>query len=92
MTTSFTILSVCSLRNGQLLVAGAYTGEPLKEGQRGRTSTPFGEIELEIVGTAIVDPNLVAPNRQGVLAKLLKGDEQSLKGATLEFELGNKFG
>ena len=86
MTTQFIVGSVEPLPNGQVMLSGTYGEAPLAKGMRGHAAASSGDVQVEVVGIGIVNPDLVDDNRQGVLVTLLRGDAQGLEGMTLRFE------
>jgi hypothetical protein len=85
MKTQFTITETCILPNGKVAVSGVAAARRLSSGERGRTSTKLGELEVEIVSVGLVDPPPADPNAQMLQLKVLEGDPIWLKGAILDF-------
>ena len=91
MSTQYKVFSAWTLPNGDLALAGLYSGDPLVKGQRISATAPNGKIILEIQSIGIVDPNLVEETkRQGIIAKFVLGDiappSSVLEGVTFETE------
>jgi hypothetical protein len=86
MKTQLSNIETFDLPDGTCALTGRIDGPPLHAGWRGRAATSSRDIEVEIIGVAVVDPNLVKPNMERVLVRVLKGNNQSLKGATLIFD------
>lgn len=75
MSTRYKVFSALTLPNGDLALAGWYSGDPLIEGQRISAAASNGKIILEIQSIGIVDPNLVEQTkRQGIVVKSVLGD------------------
>ena len=86
MKTQLAIFSTCNLRDGTVLLAGNVTGPLLTPGQCGSGATVAGQVKIEILSLGLNDPLLDKPNVQTFQAKILEGETQSLKGATLTFD------
>jgi hypothetical protein len=73
------------LGTGEVAVSGSVMGPLLAVGRKGSATTSRGYIEVVIVGIGVSDRTLSAPDRQGLLLKMLKGEPAHLSGATIEF-------
>lgn len=84
--SKLTIIEMSTLPNGKILVGGSVVGSPLTAGKRGYAITSSGELKVEVVSVGIVDSTRAKPNMQALQIKVLHGNKDALKGATLEFE------
>jgi hypothetical protein len=75
-----------TLSNGTVVLTGSIAGAQLATGRRAVLTTSSGVVEVEIVGIAVVDPNLVKPDMQMVLGEVLRGEYPWLKDETLHFD------
>jgi hypothetical protein len=86
MITHYKVNEAAMLSNGSVMISGSIIAGPrLAIGQEGTTITSEQSIRVLVVGTGVVNPNLTPPDRQGIVAKLLQGDVESLKRLTLAF-------
>jgi hypothetical protein len=85
MSTKYTVWTASELKNGEVALSGAVVGPLLSKGKEGSALTSGGDVKVLIIGTGVVDPNLVPPERQGILVKILEGNATFLEGATIEF-------
>jgi hypothetical protein len=86
MITQYTVWTASELKTGEVAVSGSAVGPLLDIGQVGVAATPEGSVKVVVVGTGVIDPNLVPPHRQGMLVRMLAGRATSLQGATLDFQ------
>ncbi len=86
MRTQFEIHSTLKLPDGTIVLTGSFDGPRLARGQRGLAATPSGDVRVEIIGSGGLDRDLIKPNMDSVLVRVLEGDHESLKGATLNFD------
>jgi len=85
MKTQYTVWTANELKTGEVAVSGSVVGPFLSVGQEGEAAIPEGKVKVVVIGTGVVDPNLVPPDRQGILVKILEGKATSLNGLTLSF-------
>jgi hypothetical protein len=85
MKTRFSIEDVSVLPNGKIVVVGVAVGRNVTLGHRGRASTELGDLDVEVVSVALVDPPPADPNTQMLQLKVLAGTPSWLKGGSLEF-------
>ena len=90
MKTQYTIWTASELKTGEVAIAGSVVGPFLAIGQEGAATTPQGKVRVVVIGIGVIDPNLVPPNRQGILVKMLEGKATSLQGLTLDFQGQNQ--
>ena len=84
MKTKFTVSDALLLKNGDVAITGFAEGSlPLKKGSRAVTASR--EIEIEVVSIGLANPP-PTDSRKDILARIIKGQAPSLKGATLFFE------
>lgn len=90
--TEFKVQGIMKLRDGTVVLTGVLGGprwEPgqlLDNGQRGTTPHLKGDVKVEIVGAGGLDRDIIKTNMQMVHVKILQGDVDLLRGATLIFE------
>jgi hypothetical protein len=85
--THYRINEVAKLGNGAIMISGLVVdGAVLTIGQKGSAVVGEHKISVLVTGTGVIDPNLNPPGRQGILVKMLEGDEALLKGLTILFE------
>ena len=85
MNTQYTVWTASELKTGEVAVSGSVVGPFLSIGQSGSAATPQGNVKVVVIGTGVIDPNLVPHNRQGILVKMLEGNAAALTGLTLDF-------
>jgi hypothetical protein len=85
MSTRFTIEGTFNLPDGTVAITGSFDGPRLKPGQHGRAVSP-DDVEVQIISAGGLDRDLIKPNMEMVLVKILKGGTLSLKGMELDFE------
>jgi hypothetical protein len=86
MNTKYTVWTASELKTGEIALSGSVNGPFLSIGQEGETVTPQGLVKVVVIGTGVVDPNLVPADRQGLLVKVLEGSATSLQqGLILDF-------
>lgn len=85
MNTKYTVWTASELKTGEVAVSGSVLGPFLSIGQEGSAVTSLGNVKVAVVGTGVVDRNLVPRDRQGILIKILEGNATFLCGATLDF-------
>jgi len=81
MSAQLTVINVTVLSNGKVLLVGNLQGAEPPMGTK--ASTASGEIEIEIVSQAIVDPVERESSNKLFQVQLLKGDIRLLKGQVL---------
>jgi len=84
-TGKYKVINSVALRDGTFALAGIVEGELPDVGSVGISSCRDARMSVEVLGIGVVDPHLVAPDRQGLLVKLISGDEKDLDGTTFEF-------
>ena len=91
MKTLFTIQGMINLRDGTVVLTGLVEG-PIREsgpllhiGQFGFAATHSRIIKVEIIGVGVGNRDLKKPNMEMVQIRVLEGDYQLLKEATLNF-------
>ena len=91
MNTQYTVWTASELKTGEIAVSGSVNGPFLSIGQEGQAVTPQGLVKVLVVGTGVVDRNLVPAERQGLLVKVLEGKATSLQqGLILDFRGKNE--
>jgi hypothetical protein len=85
LKTLYVVSEAGRLGNGAVMVSGTITEGPrLAVGQRGFWQQSPTEINVEVIGIGVVDPNLEPKGRQGLLLRV-EGEIEKLKSATLCF-------
>ena len=86
MSTQLVVNEFMCLPDSTLMVRGTRVAGPrIEVGQRGESNSGEKHVIVEVIGSGVVDPNLDATGRQGLLLKLIEGDTASLRGLTLYF-------
>lgn len=86
MKTLLTVQGIVPLSNGNVVLTGLVDGPFIQDGQYGVAIVSSTQIKVEVVGSGGLERDLIKPNMQGVMVKILEGDGEMLKGATLSFE------
>jgi hypothetical protein len=86
MSTQLVVDELMPLPDGTFMVRGTrIEGPRIEKGQRGKSTNGGVNFAVEVVGTGVIDPNLDATGRQGLLLKLAEGNAVGLRGLTLVF-------
>lgn len=88
MVTRYKVIHAVALKNGTIALAGVLDGEVPDVGSIGVCAGRNIGTKVEVLGVGVVDPNLIAPKRQGLLVKIVRGDEIDLNGSAIEFAPG----
>lgn len=91
MITKYIVFSAFRLSDGQIALAGRYSGRPLEIGQQMSTVANNRKLVLKVGTVGVVDPNLVeATKRLGVVVRLVAGvipeEISMLEGQTFDVE------
>lgn len=87
MNTQLIVDELMAVPDGTFMVRGTRIEGPcIEKGQRGKSTNSGVRLSVEVIETGIVDPNLDATGRQGLLIKLVEGEAADLRGRTLFFE------
>ena len=86
MKTQFVVSEICRLPNEKLALSGSVIGPLLSAGQQGSATTPSGKVKIEVASIGIVDSTRVKPGMQALQIRMVEGDVEALRGATLTFE------
>lgn len=78
---TYKVISSVAIGDATYALAGIVEGEVPDVGTVG---VGVG-VTVEVLGIGVVDPNLVARDKQGLLVKVVSGEEKDLIGATFEF-------
>lgn len=79
----FKVINCVEIREGTFALAGVVEGELPDVGDYGVSLAP--RVSVAVLGIGVADPNLVAPDRHGLLVKVVNGDGKDLDDALLEF-------
>ena len=85
MITQLSVEGIVKLRDGTVVFNGQFEGPRLTPGQRGVATPPTGRITVEIIGSGGLDRDLIKPNMESVLVRILEGHLHFIKGGTLSF-------
>lgn len=86
MKTRFVIFASCRLRDETVVLSGEFTGPPLLTGQRGRGIADSGQVEIEVIDPGRMEHLADGSIGQSVVARIISGDPQLLKGMTINFD------
>ncbi len=85
MSSKYTVWTAWELKTGEVAVSGSVIGPLLMVGWKGSAETPYGPVEVVIVGIGVSDRTIGPPDRQGILVRMLRGEPAHLNGVTIEF-------
>lgn len=89
MKTKFKVINSSPIGDGRFALAGIIDGEVPDVGSVGNLTSPDVCVSVEVLGIGLMDPNLVAPDMQALLVKIISGSEKDLDGSTFEFEFNS---
>ena len=89
-TARYRVVHCSRVRDELFSLVGVVEGEVPDVGSVGTTLSADAGVSVEVAGIGVVDPNLVEPDRRGLLVRVIDGEGEDINGKTFEFEWESK--